>query len=209
MDNLLKSMRRTGLLIVIGLCVIIYVGLGFTYAQQGMKQGGLDEGIKQLSIWVATPTPQAGDLQAEYDKATRALAPMATQDVIEMIVSIAGERGIDLRPDGGKFNIPSPGSPVMRKVGDTEYQVLPIKGIKVEGEYSAVMSVISELGSGKRLETMTLESVDIKWLKTDTTGKKEPDKKAPVNITATLDVSLYTKPVGEEKKLDNEKKGSS
>ncbi len=200
MDNLVKSIRRTGLLIMVGLVVIIYIGLGFTYVQQGMKQEGLDEEVKQLTLWVANPLPQTEDLQAKYDEATRNLAPMAVPDVIAMIVDIARERGIDVSPDGGKFSIPSPGKLVTEKVGDGEYQVLVISNIKVEGEYSTVMGFISDLGSDKELKNMVLKKLDITWLRTNTKGTEEPSDNSTVNIGATLDVNLYTQPEGEEKK---------
>lgn len=207
MDILVKSIRRTGLLIMIGLVVIIYIGLGFTYVQQGMKQKGLDEEVKQLTLWVAKPLPQDENLQAEYDEATRGLALMEAPDVIAMIVDVARERGIDVSPDGGKFSIPSPRSPVTQKVGDGEYQVLVISGIQVKGEYSAVMGFISDLGSGKGLKNMVVKKLSITWLRTNTKGAEEPSDNATVNIGATLDVNLYTQPEGEEKKLDKEKKG--
>ncbi|MFC2067291.1 hypothetical protein ACFLUO_09670 [Chloroflexota bacterium] len=196
MDNLIKSIRRTGLLIMIGLAVIIYAGLGFTYFQQGMEQEGLDEEVKQLTRWVANPLPPDEDLQAEYDEATRAMAPMAVLDIIAMIVDIARERGIDVSPDGGKFTIPSPSSPVPKKVGAGEYQVLVISNIEVEGEYSRVIGFISDLGSDKELKNLVLENLAITY----TAGSKEASANTTVNISATLDVNFYTQPEGKEKK---------
>ena len=123
MNSLGKIIRGTGLLIIIGIIVIIYLGLGFTYVQQGMGQKVLDEEIQQLTQWVAQPIPPAENLQAEYDKATRDLAPMAASDVVVIILNLAREHGIDVNPEGEKFSIPSPGTPVTQIVGDGEYQV--------------------------------------------------------------------------------------
>ncbi len=189
MSGLGKIIRRTGLLIIIGIIVIIYLGLGFTYFQQGMKQELLDKEIQQLTQWVAQPIPPAENLQAEYDKATRDLAPMAASDVIVIILNLARENGIDVSPDGQKFSIPSPGNAVTQIVGDGEYQVLAINSIKVKGEYSSVVGFISDLGSGKELKNMVLKNLEITWPDTNTAGSSE---NSTVNVDATLEVNLYT-----------------
>ena len=117
-------------------------------------------------------------------------AAIAASDVIVIILNLAREHGIDVSPDGEKFSIPSPGTPVTQKVGDGEYQVLAISGIRVEGEYSSVVGFISDLGSGKELKNMVLKKLDTTWLGTNTAGSSE---NATVNIGATIEVNLYTK----------------
>ena len=117
-------------------------------------------------------------------------AAIAASDVIVIILNLAREHGIDVSPDGEKFSIPSPGEPVTQIVGDGEYQVLAISGIRVEGEYSSVVGFISDLGSGKELKNMVLKKLDITWLGTNTAGSSE---NATVNIGATIEVNLYTK----------------
>ena len=108
-----------GLVILVGICLIVYVALGFIYFQQGPKQKDLTQQITKTSIIVAKPLPSAAKLQAEYEAVNQALTPLPVPDVLEIIVGIARESGIDVVPGSGKFNIPAPSAPASRKIGDT------------------------------------------------------------------------------------------
>ena len=161
MENLLARLRRTGFLILIGFFLIIYVALGVIYFQQGSEQKDLGKQIENIRIVVSKPLPSAEKLQAEYDEVNRSLSPLTVPAALDIIVSIARESGIDVDPVGGKFNIPPPGKPAAQKVGEGDYQILPLRSIKVRGDYDSVMAFISDLDSGKTLETMVLRGVDI------------------------------------------------
>ncbi len=161
MRNLIARLRRMGFLILVGVCLIIYIGLGIIYVQQGVKQKDLEKEITKVSIIVSKPMPSAEKLKAEYDEVNRSLAPLAAPVVLDIIVGIARESGIDVDPASGKFNISPPGNPATQKVGEGSYQVLALKRIQVQGDYDSVMAFISDLDSGKTLETMLLKGVNI------------------------------------------------
>ncbi len=178
-NALLTRMRRTGVLVIIGIILIIYIGLGFVYWQQGAQQKESTEQTAKLTAVLARPLPPITELQAEYDKAKLALAPMTDNESINKLVSIAKKSGINTDAGAGKFRVPSvtPGS---RKVGGGNYQVFSFKGISVQGDYDSVMAFIADLDSGKTLENMVLTMV-----------KLNP---GGAEAQATLDVDIYTKP---------------
>lgn len=151
-----------GFLVLIGILIIIYIALGFIYLQQGTKQVDLSEQIAQISIIVSKPLPGAEKLRAEYDEMNLSLAPLSVPEVLEAIVSIASEDGINVNPEAGKFNIPSPGGPAERTVGEGTYLVLSVGSIKVQGDYENVMAFISDLDLGETMPNMVLKKVDIR-----------------------------------------------
>ena len=159
--NLIDRFWPLGILVIVGCMVIIYIALGFLYFQQGAQQKELEEQITSLSIIVSRPLPTVEKLQAEYDKVSDNLTPLAVKEALDMLLGIARESGIEVVPEAGKLRIPPPGSPVGQKVGGGSYQVLPVRNISVQGDYDSVMAFISDLDSGKTLETMVLKSVDI------------------------------------------------
>ena len=177
MGNLFTRIRRMGLVILIGICLIIYVALGYVYFQQEPKQKDLTQQITQTSIIVARPLPGAGKLQAEYEAVNEALAPLPVPEVLDIIVGIARESGIDVTPDGGKFNIPPPGSYTSRKIGDASYQVLSISGISAQSDYENIMAFIADLDSGETMETLALKRVNYSWTEVSYEGE-EADRRA-------------------------------
>ena len=96
MENLIARLSRTGFLVLIGIVLIIGVGLGFVYFQQGAKQGDLVEKIRQMDMVLGKELSSAEDLRAEYDDVNLVLAPRAVPDALEMLVDIARESGIDV-----------------------------------------------------------------------------------------------------------------
>jgi len=180
--NLLIRLRHAGALVLIGFFLIIYIALGFLWFQQGARQKELEEQIASINLILSKPLSGAEKLQAEYDDANSALASMSVEAALDIIVTIAGESGIDVDPDSGKLRIP-PATVRQEKVGGGSYQVLSFKNISVQGDYDTVMAFISALDSGETLETMVLKRAAISQTETET--------------TATLDVDLYTKPGGD------------
>jgi len=161
MENLFARIRRIGFMVIIGVCLIIYVGFGFVYLQQGQKQKDLEEQIQKTMAIVSKPLPSMEELQAKYDEVNLALAPLAVPDALETIVGIARESGIDVDPASGKLHIPPPSASKGTKVGEGTYQILSCQNIRVQGDHDSVMSFISDLDSGKTMETMVLKRVEV------------------------------------------------
>ena len=168
-----------GIPFLIGFLLIIYVAIGFLYLQQGQKQREIEGQITQLSLVVSKPLPSDEKLKAEYEEVNRSISPITVEAALGIIVSIASTSGIDVEPDSGKLRIP-PADVREEKVGEGSYQVLYFRNISVQGDYDKVMAFISAIDSGTRLKTMVLSKAAVSQ-----TGNK---------ATATLDVSIYTKP---------------
>ncbi len=156
--ELITRFRRSGVLLLIGFFLIIYISFGFLYVQQGSQQRELEEQSTKLSLVVAKPLPDAEALQAEYDEVINSLAPITEQAALAIIVGIAEKSGIDVDPDSAKLHI-APLSVNEVKIGEVNYQVLSFSSITVQGDYESVMAFISDLDSGKTLETMVLKKV--------------------------------------------------
>jgi len=187
--NLLIRFRQSGVLVLIGFFLIIYIAFGFVYWQQGSEQRELEEQSAKISLIVAKPLPSGEDLQAEYDEVNLALAPITDSgDAIELLVDIAEKSGIDVDPDSGKLVVPS-AQVGEEKVGGGTYQVFSFKNISVQGDYSNVMAFISDLDSGETQETIVLKKVTIKQIEV----KGEGAGVTTTETVATLDVDLYTK----------------
>ena len=97
-------------------------------------------------------------MRAEYEATRNALAPMTDIEAVSILVGIAGESGIDVDDASGKFRVPSVKFGQVT-VGEGTYRVLSFNDIYVQGDYEDVMSFISDLDSGKTLETMVLTRV--------------------------------------------------
>ncbi|MFC1984054.1 hypothetical protein ACFLVO_03480 [Chloroflexota bacterium] len=159
LKDLLIRFRQSGVLLLIGIFLIIYVAFGLVYWQQSAKQKDLEEQIADINLILAKPLSSVEELQADYDKANLSLAPMTDSEAIERIVSIAEKSGIDTHPDSDKLRVPSASPPEGRKekVGGGTYQVLSFKNVTVQGYYGNVMAFISDLDLGETLETMVLK----------------------------------------------------
>ena len=164
MQGILTRIRRMGFLVIVGVCVIVYIGLGFVYIQQGPQQKELEERILKTMVVVNKPLPSMEELQDKYDKVNEALAPMETPKALAVIVDIARENGIDVSPEGGKFHISPPGKPRAQKMGERTYHVLSFGDVRAHAEYDTMMDFISDIASGKTLETMILRRVEFNWV---------------------------------------------
>ena len=164
MQVLLAKIRRVGFIIILGVCLIIYIGLGSVYLQQGPKQKDLEEQIMKTMVVVNKPLPSIEELQAKYDDVNEALAPIEIPEALEKIVGIAEKSGIDVSPEGRKFQINPPGKPGKKKIGEGTYQVITFSNIKAQGDFDAVMNFVADLDKGATLKTMILEKADFKWV---------------------------------------------
>ena len=184
-DRLLARFRRMGVLLLIGVFLIIYVAFGFLYWQQGAQQRDLEKKIANISVIVSKPLPSAENLQAEYDEVNSSLAPMPASDAIAILVGIAEKSGIDVSESADNFRVPS-ATPRNEKMGESTYQVLSFKNISVQGSYDNVMAFISDLDSGKTLETIVLKRVDTKQIVLKIEGEEVARKTEFADIQAAV-----------------------
>ena len=201
LKNLLIRFRHSGVLLLSGIFLIIYIAFGFVYWQQGVQQRDLEGKTTNISLILAKPLASEEKLRADYDEVNSALVPMTDSDAIAMLVGIAEKSGINTGPDSDKLIVPS-ATPGEEKVGGGTYQVLSFKNISVQGDYGNVMAFISDLDSGETQETMVLKRVTINQIEITVEGEEETEGEEEVEIgtrieaKATLDVDLYTKPGG-------------
>ncbi|MBU2535273.1 MAG: hypothetical protein KKD83_03780 [Chloroflexi bacterium] len=177
MQELLARIRRMGFAVIVGVCIIIYVGLGTVYLQQGPKLKNLEEQIRKTMLVVNKPLPSMEELQAKYDAVNTALEPMETPQALEAIVDIARKSGIDVNPESGKLRINAPGKPQNKKLAGGTYQILPFGDIRAQGDFDTVMNFISDLDTGSSLETMILKRVEFDWAQV-TLEEKEVARRA-------------------------------
>jgi len=165
-----------GMLLFIGFVVLVYTAIGIIYFQEVNKQRNWAEQINQLEVVLAKPLPSAEKLKAEYDTISHSIAPLTVPDILAKLVGFAEESGISVDPDAGKFNIPpiNPQSAYrLEQVGQSNYQVLSLKNIHVQGDYEQVMAFISNLDGGNALETMMLRKVDLNQIEVGYEGEEE------------------------------------
>ena len=196
--NLLIRFRQSGVLLLIGFLLIIYISFGFVYWQQSLKQKELEEQNAKISLIVAKPLASKEKLKTEYDDVNSALAPMTASEAIAKLVDIAEKSGIDVTPDSDNLTVP-PASVREETVGEGTYQVFSFTNISVQGDYDSVMAFISDLDSGTTQQTMVLKRVTINRIEVTVEGEEETEGEEEVEIStrieanATLDVDLYTK----------------
>ena len=170
--SLINRFWKTGILFLLGFLAIIYIGFGILYLQQGPKQKDLNEQVTKISIVVAKPLPGAAKLQAEYDEVNRSLSPLTVPEVLEIIVGIAKESGINVALGSDKFYIPPPGGPAEQKIGEVSYQVLSLSSIRAQGDYDDIMAFISALDSGETMKNMVLKKVDMSQVEIRYSGEE-------------------------------------
>ncbi len=205
--NLLIRFRQSGVLLLIGIFLIIYIAFGFVYFQQDLKQGDLEEQTTNISLILTKELPNKEDLKTESDEIDSALTLKnieisidedITTDAkaIAILVDIAEKSGIDTDSD----NLIVPSAAVREEtVGGGTYQVFSFKNISVQGDYDDVMAFISDLDLGETQETMILTRVTINRIEVKVEGEETTEGEEEVEIgtrieaNATLDVDLYTK----------------
>ena len=192
LKNLIARLRHVWALLVISLILISYIAFGFLYYQQGAQQRELEEQIARLISIVSKPLSGSETLQTEYDEILSALVPMTDSAAIALLVSIAEENGIDINEGSDKFRVPS-ATLSQAQVAGGNYQLLSFRNIYVRGDHDNVMAFISDLDSGKTLETMILKRLVTGQTKVGSTGESE-NATPKIEVTATVDVDIYTKP---------------
>ncbi len=168
--TLIALIRRTGSLFIVGFILIAYILFGFAYLQQMSQQNQFIEQIAKLSAIIARKLPSDKELQADYAEVKQKLAPMTDSDTIALLVDIARKSGIDVDPGTNKFSVPPVTSSTVNMPGGT-YQLLSLKSIHAQGDYDNIMAFISDLDSGKTLETMVLKRVYTMQIATTATGE--------------------------------------
>jgi len=164
MDTLRALLQRflpTGSLFLFGFFLILYAAMGVLYFQQNSKQDELQERINGIMSVVTKPLASVEKLQAEYETVNQALAPLAAEEVLDIIVNLADESGIDVDPASGEFTIPPLTPPQTQQMGGGNYQVLVISNIRAQGDYDNVMAFVTKLDSGEMLQTMVLKNAHI------------------------------------------------
>ncbi len=189
--KLLIRFRQSGVLLLIGFFLIIYIAFGFVYWQQGSQRRDLEEKTTSISLILAKQLSSKEELRAEYVEVNNALVPMTDSDAIAILVDIAEKSGIDVSEGTDKFNVPSanPREGREEKVGGGTYRVWSFKNVSVQGSYDNVIAFISDLDLGETQETMVLKKVTINQIEV----KGEGEEETRTETKATLDVDLYTK----------------
>ena len=194
MGDLATRLRRMGPILVLGIVVVVAVALMLIYLQQGGKQSELQAQITQLQSTLAKPLPTDEKLQADYIEIESYLSNLTSVEILNRIISVAGESGIDVSQDSSKFRIP-PGSLREEQVGGGTYQVMSFRNIMAQGEPASVIAFISNLESGETLGTLVLRKVLIRQEKLAGGGEEEAE--TVTQYAATIDVDIYTKAEGE------------
>ena len=189
MENLIARIRRMAFILILGVCLIIYIGVGIVYVQQWPKQKDLQDQINKTFLVVSKPLPSMEKLQANYDEVNHSLSPLAIPEALEVVVNIAKENGIDVDPASGKFNIPPPPQPGEKKLGEGTYQILRLNSIKVQGDHESVMAFISDLDSGKTVKTMVLNRVETKQVEIKY-GDEETARRAEFRAVSSAVIDL-------------------
>lgn len=164
MDRLKALIQRywpTASLFLFGFFLILYAAMGILYFQQNSKQDELQQRITNISSVITKPLPSVEKLQAEYDAVNQALVPFAAEEVLDILVKLADESGIDVDPDSGEFTIPPLTPAQTKQMGGDSYQVLAISNIRAQGDYDNVMAFVTKLDSNEILQTMALKSAHI------------------------------------------------
>ncbi|HUV75398.1 MAG TPA: hypothetical protein VMW00_01960 [Dehalococcoidales bacterium] len=164
MDRLKTLIQRywpTASLFLFGFFLILYTAMGILYFRQNSRQDELQERISGIMGVVSRPLPSVEKLQAEYDAVNQALVPFAAEEVLDIIVKIAEESGVDVDPASGEFTIPALTPAQTKKMGEGNYQVLAISNIRAQGDYDNVMAFVTKIDSNEILKTMALKSAHI------------------------------------------------
>lgn len=183
---LISRLWPTGALFLFGFFLILYAALGIVYYQQATKQEELQDQLTQIRSVVSKPLLPAQQLQAEYDKVNQALTPISAKEALNIIVKIAEESGIVLDPESGEFIIPPVEPPKTVKVGEGEYGVLSITGIRAQGDHDNVMAFIAKLDHNEQMETMILKGCQVNKIDFEPTDEEETRKTEFYEVSSAI-----------------------
>ncbi|MDO8716114.1 MAG: hypothetical protein Q7J73_04830 [Dehalococcoidales bacterium] len=177
--RLIARFRQSGLLLLIGFVLILYISFGFIYWQQKTQQTTLDKQIAQIGPTLSRPLASIQPLEEGLKKVNAALAEVSDErTAIALLVSIAEKNGISVG-DAGKLSIPSPGFSTVTVGGDT-FQLISFGGVHIQGDGSNVTAFLIDLDSGKSLENMVLKRVSISYTEIPFTAN-EAEQRAEFN----------------------------
>lgn len=182
--GLLARFRQSGLVILIGFVVILYISLGLVYWQQTTQQTTLDKQIAQISPTLLRPLASIQPLEEGLKKVNSALAEVSDErTAIARLVSIAAKSGISV--EAGKLSIPSPGFSAVT-VGGNTFQLISFGGIRVQGGNSNVTAFLTDLDSGKTLENMVLRRVAISYTEIPFTANETEQRTEFNSVTLAI-----------------------
>lgn len=188
MESLMTRLRRMGRLLLLGILVVICAGLGIFYIDQNRSQRELLDEINRTSLTIARPLPSAEKLVEEYQEVNSALSPLTAKEVLNIIIGIAKDSGIDTSPEKEKLYVPPQEVIKEEKVGEGKYRVMYFNDIAVQGNFDAVLTFISKLESGQIIKTLILKKAVLTQVNTKAeTGEEKTE------TVAVLNVAIYTK----------------
>jgi len=149
--------------------------------QQQARADELRDQITQMQTTLSRPLSSAAELKADYAEVNSALAPLTDTQIIDIIISVAEESGIDVNPESGNLVIPPQSELRGEKLGESIYHVMSFKNVTIRGDYENIVAFISSLESGEALATLVLTGVTI--------GQYEEE----TGIVATIDIDIFSK----------------
>jgi len=196
MSDLIARFGRIAILILVGLFVILCIGFGIVYFQQTNSQKELRNEIDQISLVVSKSIPNIESLGAEYENTNKALAPLDTETILQTIVSLAEDCGIDTSPESSMFTISPIVASFPQQVGNGQYQVTRVSGIRAQGEYASVISFVSAIDAGKLGSNTVLKSVDIGYVERNPSGGRVTKGEIVIiDTVATVNLEFYARVV--------------
>jgi hypothetical protein len=156
--KLFSRFYPSGFLILCGLILIIYGGLGVMYVQQGVKQKDLNKQITQLNLIVSKPLSSISELKETYNQILENLKPIDNKQAIELLVSVAERNGIEISEEARKFLVPASVTQ-SEKVGINNYRVLVFSNILVQGNYENVLAFITDLETNPDLKNVIVTGI--------------------------------------------------
>lgn len=173
LKNLLSRYWRTGIVVVIGIVLIVYIAFGFLFLQQGSLQEDTEQKIAQIKPILSKELPSRAELQQEYDDLMNSIKAATDGNVIVELVNLAEVNGIDVNEESGYFKIPIAGYSSIR-IGSKTYGVINFRGIKVQGGVDDVLNFISDIQSGIIGENITIKltSVSVSEMQVAYTGEE-------------------------------------
>ena len=184
--SLISRLRNTGIPLIIGIILIGYIALGLVYWQQKSMQTTLEGQIAKISQVTSRPMASAEKLKADNKAVNDALASVGDEHAaVSLLVNIARKSGINVDTSAGKLTIPSPTLGTAKVGGDT-FGLISFRTVSIVGSDSSVMSLLSDMDSGKTLESMVLKRAVVKYSNIPFTEEELQQKAELRKITAAV-----------------------
>lgn len=181
--ELLKRIQGLAFFIIIGIMLILVAGMVVVYLQQTSRQSELNGQIDQLSGTLANPAPDSSALKHQQDEVNQNLKIPPIETIIDTLLSIAEDSGIDTDPARGQFIIPAQILEQNSLVGAATYPMLAISNIQVAGSRDNVLGFVAALEEGSELPSLAIKAVVIRDLSsTSGAGSSGVDTQANLNV---------------------------